>query len=340
MNELLSRPSGAPSSSLEVKKTSNFRLAIAFILTICAGFGIGKCIFDKKDAEMPNKPEKTNLIKPDTAQIKQKILLRHCSTNLLKVTNLQCEELSSEEIEKQYLEREKANLEKRTLDIIEKLKITNPQDQEKILEAVLKGCSEIRKASKKSIKLDSPPPIKECLDTIRLSESPRRNLLLNEEKYNELSDEEKELVDLYRDKKLEEALRRLNFDKERKKIDELAQTDEEFRRLGIAEYFKIGFDFFEQTRAKMLGAKNDEERLKIFCMFLDDSESSDGLTDEQQQKMHELDKSGAFQSESVYDFKEEFVELIFLAMTGMTEREVVESKVCDPYVEKTSESED
>jgi len=52
----------------EAPKKSKFRLAIVFILTIGAGIGINRCIYDKKATELPDKADGGDVVKPDASK--------------------------------------------------------------------------------------------------------------------------------------------------------------------------------------------------------------------------------------------------------------------------------
>ena len=165
-------PSTTPSSSShEAPKGLNFRLAIAFILALGASIGIGKCVYDKKDAGHPGKPKLTDIMKQDAEAEKQELSLKQCQMDLLLgIAGKQCEQLSEEEIKRRYLEREKSRLEKRAADIIEKLGITKTDDQEKIFRAVVAGCSEYKYSVDKNIVLKEPPRPNSCFNLINLEQ--------------------------------------------------------------------------------------------------------------------------------------------------------------------------
>jgi len=328
MKRIQNRPSAGPSVNCERRWALKFRLAIAFIITIGAGFGIGKCIFDKKGPVSAGSSDIQAAEQPDAGKKRTEIMLKRCHTDLMRVVNFQCGEINEEEMRKRYLERERSNLEKRAAEIIDKLGITDADDQSAIFKAILKGCTEVKYASGNNIKFGPPSLKKQCLDPIDLNEEPKKNWLdISEEDYKELTANEKEVADLYRDKKVEEALRKISFDDTNKKIQNLTQSDEEFRNLGLPEYYQKFFDLLEETRTNILEAGSNEEKRSIICNLITKGVESD-LSDKQKEKISKLEESGFGNFSIVEPESSKWFLTILMSLAGMSENELDE--VCEP----------
>jgi len=283
-------PSTQPPAHPETPKGSKFRLAIAFILALGAGIGIGKCVYDKKDTDHPGKPKLTDIMKPDAEAERQELSLKQCQMNLLLgVAGKQCEEFSEDV---KYLERGRANLEKRAAEIIERLGITNEEDKEEILQKVLKGCTEFGNVDGTTLQLKEPPSPDTCGDPIKLTEGIKANWFeISPEDYEALNDEEKKWIDMFRDKKEEELLREIHFNDIKKRLDMIraitTQGDFEINNptnkemvnafvsvlFGqITEPMSNFIQAMEEARDNMLKTQDQDERRGIICAMTEKME--------------------------------------------------------------------
>jgi len=264
-------PSTPSSGNHETPKGSRLRMAIAFILALGAGIGLGKCVYDKKETGHPNKPKMTDTLKADAEAKKEDLSLKQCQMDLLLgVASKQCKELSEDEIKKKYLERERVRLEKRAAEIIDKLGVTNANDQEKIFKAVVAGCSELRESVGKFLDLNEPKSTDKCDEPVWLSEEIGANWidLSHSEDYEDLTADEKKWVDLYRDKKEKELLQQINFDDIKDSINKAAQEDKNLFNLQELKEINNFFNIIEETQKNILSAEGLPEKRAIICKFV------------------------------------------------------------------------
>ncbi len=320
--------------------TLKFRLAVTFILgMIAGGIVVDKCSGDK--ADQPKQPGIADTSKtggeappspPEPPEPDDEVDFSQCRNLVFKVTHPECGE---DEIKRRYLERRREELEKWADKIIKKLGIHNPNDQDKIREAVLNGCTEFGKISGNLLVLEPPPPMQYC--HVMLEEESEKDWLdISEEEYEKLSHEEKRLVDLYRDKKYEDTLEGIRFTEFKNKIDELTENDGEFVDLGLADDYNNDFDMLSQAQEDMIRAQSQEERLKILCKLFVDIESKPWNTDEQIDKIQRLMEEEGIDLTDFDDTTEGhlFFKSLFALAGISSEDELGSSEVCRPILEE------
>jgi len=91
--------------------------------------------------------------------------------------------------------------------------------------------------------------------------------------YGTMSEREKRLVDLYRDKKYETLVRRFNIPSLKGMIDKEAKKFKEYEESGYAEEDRNALMKFEELRKKILAVKDISLRQMILCQAISKNES-------------------------------------------------------------------
>ncbi len=316
-----------------------FRLAVTFVLgMIAGGIAVDQC--SGSDADQPEQPKLTDINKGPKAppplespEPDDEVDFSQCRNLVFKISNPECKKLSDEEIEKQYLARVKKQLDQRAAEIIRMLDINNPEDRAKIRRAVYDGCTEIKEFEGTLLQLKVPPATNQCDNPIELNEKPEKDWVdIDETEYEQLSDEDKLLTDLYRDRNYEEVLQRTHFDDLKNQIDELIEYDEEFNELKIAESFYEDIKLLEEIRDQMLRTNSLEERQYIMCELIVALESQSRPNEQQVDKLMRLMEQDDIDLTSFDDtvrFQVFWQSLIALSGFG-SEKGLASSGICDP----------
>lgn len=319
-----------------------FRLAVTFVLgMIAGGIVVDQCSGDEA-AGPPPQPVITDAggasaealpPPPEPPEPDDEVDFSQCRNLVFKIVHPKCKKLSDEEIRKQYLARVKRQRDERAAEIIKMLDINDPEDRAKIRRAVYDGCTEIKDFEGTWLQLEAPPVTSQCGGPIELNERPEKDWIdLDEEEYEQLSDEDKLLTDLYRDRNYEEVLKRTHFDDLKRQIDELMEYDEEFNELKIGESFYEDIKMLEEIRDQILRTDNEKERQRIMCELIIALETQSGHDKRQIDKIMRLMEQDDIDLTSFDDtvrFQVFWQSLITLSGFG-SEEEMVRSDICDP----------